>query len=141
MTQAVAIQPALKIINGQITTTSLQVAEHFGRQHKAVLRAIANLECSPEFAKRNFAPSDYIDNTGRKLPAYSITRDGFTLLAMGFTGKQALQFKLAYIDAFNRMEEQLRQSPPAELQAQLQRLRAQLATTGRASALFEFKPL
>ena len=58
--------------------------------------------------------SDFTDSTGRTLPAYRITRDGFTLLAMGFTGKEAQRWKVAYIDAFNRMEAELHQ--PADTQ-------------------------
>ena len=151
MTQAVAIQPALAVIDGKATALSIDIARHFGKRHDNVLKSIRLLikQLGQEHA-HNFVQTQVnieisgalnFEGASRKSPAYRLTRDGFTLLAMGFTGKQALQFKLAYIDAFNRMEEQLRQSPPAELQAQLQRLRAQLATTGRASALFEFKPL
>lgn len=104
--------PDLKIIDGQITTTSLQIAEHFGKQHKDVLRAIKNLlKELPEGYQRNFALIQIDVDLGmgrtRKDPAYRITRDGFTLLAMGFTGKEALQWKLAYITAFNKMEAEL----------------------------------
>ena len=99
--------PDLEIIEGQITTTSQQIADHFGKSHKSVLRAIANLDCSPEFTERNFAPSEYTDSTGRKLPSYRITRDGFTFLAMGFRGKEAAQWKEAYLTAFNKMEQEL----------------------------------
>ncbi|MCR2507039.1 Rha family transcriptional regulator, partial [Salmonella enterica] len=72
-----------------------------------VLKMIRGLDCSPEFTARNFAVSDYTDASGRKLPCYQITRDGFAFLAMGFTGKRAAQFKEAYINAFNQMEKQL----------------------------------
>lgn len=99
--------PDLEIIEGQITTTSQQVAAHFGKQHKTVLRAIANLDCSPEFNERNFAPVEYTDAKGEKRPAYRLTRDGFVFLAMGFTGKDAAQWKEAYITAFNKMEAEL----------------------------------
>jgi Rha family phage regulatory protein len=101
------IAPELTIVEGQITTTSLQIAEHFGKQHKTVLRAIRNLDAPAEFTERNFAPSDFQDSTGRSLPMFRITRDGFTLLAMGFTGKEAMQWKLAYLAAFNHMESEL----------------------------------
>ena len=96
--------PALTVIGGQPTTSSIDVARHFGKRHDTVLRAIANLDCSPEFTDRNFAASEYTDATGRTLPAYQLTRDGFMFLAMGFTGKDAARWKEAYIDAFNRME-------------------------------------
>ena len=106
-TNAAIAHPDLVVVDGQITTTSNQIAEHFGKLHKTVLRAIANLDCSPEFTKRNFVPSEYTDATGRKLPCYRITRDGFVFLAMGFTGKEAAQWKEAYITAFNKMEQEL----------------------------------
>lgn len=105
---AVAIAtPDLEIIEGQITTTSNQVAEHFGKRHADVIRAIRKLDAPAEFTERNFALSEFTDSTGRVLPAYRITRDGFTLLAMGFTGKEAMQWKVAYLTAFNQMEAEL----------------------------------
>lgn len=107
-TNAAIATPDLVVVDGQITTTSLQIAEHFGKRHKNVMQAIANLECSPEFTGLNFQPSEYTDATGRKLPCYRITRDGFVFLAMGFTGKEAAQWKEAYITAFNKMEAELR---------------------------------
>ena len=107
-TSAAIATPDLVVVDGQITTTSLQIAEHFGKLHKTVLRAVTNLDCSPEFTERNFALSEYTDATGRKLPCYRITRDGFVFLAMGFTGKEAAQWKEAYITAFNKLEAELR---------------------------------
>ena len=104
----ISATPDLKIIDGQITTTSNQVAEHFGKRHTHVLRAIRNLLAElPENARPNFGLSEFTDNTGRTLPAYRLTRDGFTLLAMGFTGKEAMQWKVAYLNAFNQMEAEL----------------------------------
>ncbi len=99
--------PDLEIIEGQITTTSQQISEHFGKRHADVIRAIRKLEAPDDFTERNFALSEFTDSTGRKLPAYRITRDGFTLLAMGFTGKEAMQWKVAYLTAFNKMEQEL----------------------------------
>lgn len=99
---------SLAVIDGTITTTSNQVAENFGKQHKDVLRKIANLDCSEEFSQRNFAPSEYFDERGKLQRAYRLTRDGFTFLAMGFTGKEAARWKEAYIGAFNAMEAELR---------------------------------
>ncbi len=101
------VQPELCIIAGKVVTSSLAVASYFGKQHKNVIQKIASLECSAEFTELNFQPSEYIDASGRKLPCYQITRDGFAFLAMGFTGKRAAQFKEAYINAFNQMEKQL----------------------------------
>ncbi|EFN7393828.1 Rha family phage regulatory protein [Escherichia coli] len=101
------VQPELCIIAGKVVTSSLAVASYFGKQHKNVIQKIASLECSAEFTELNFQPSEYIDASGRKLPCYQITHDGFAFLAMGFTGKRAAQFKEAYIYAFNQMEKQL----------------------------------
>lgn len=101
------VQPELCIIAGKVVTSSLAVASYFGKQHKNVIQKIASLECSAEFTELNFQLSEYIDASGRKLPCYQITRDGFAFLAMDLTGKRAAQFKEAYINAFNQMEKQL----------------------------------
>lgn len=98
----------------QVSTTSVLVAQKFGKRHDDVLRAIRNLECSPEFSLRNFAEGDY-ENRGKKYPMYVITRDGFTMLAMGFTGKTAAKFREEFIEEFNRMEAVLRLGKPPVL--------------------------
>ncbi|EOP1029591.1 Rha family transcriptional regulator [Escherichia coli] len=100
-------QPEIAIVDGQAVTSSLAVANFFSKRHDDVLKKIRTLECSASFTARNFSVSDYTDCTGRKLPCYQITRDGFAFLAMGFTGKRDAQFKEAYINAFNQMEKQL----------------------------------
>lgn len=100
--------PMLEAHSGQVMATSLQVAEHFGKRHADVIRAIRNLGCSPEFTERNFALSEFVDGSGRSLPMFHITRDGFAMLAMGFTGKEAMRWKEAYITSFNAMEAKLR---------------------------------
>lgn len=88
--------------------TSLDVAETFGKAHKNVLRDIETLGCSGEFNRLNFELISYKDVMRRKQKAYSMTRDGFTLLVMGYTGELAMKFKEAYIKQFNAMEEALR---------------------------------
>ena len=96
--------------NGQPFTTSRAVAERFGKRHRDVLKAIKNLLADmPDaaFAERNFAPSTYLDPTGRSLPEYRLTHDGFALLAMGFTGREALAWKIAFLQAFNALEGEL----------------------------------
>ena len=100
--------PVLEARAGQITATSLQVAEHFQKRHTNVIRAIRNLEVPDEFNRLNFEPVAYVDEKGERRPMYHITRDGFALLAMGFTGKEAMRWKLAYITTFNAMEAKLR---------------------------------
>ncbi len=84
--------------------TSLDVAETFGKDHKNVLRDIRDLGCSAEFNRLNFEPISYTDSMNRKQDAYIMTRDGFTLLVMGYTGEKAMRFKEAYIKQFNAME-------------------------------------
>lgn len=100
-------QPEIAVINGQAVTSSLAIADFFIKRHDDVLKKIRILDCSQEFTARNFAASEYTDASGRKLPCYQITRDGFAFLAMGFTGKRAAQFKESYITAFNQMEQTL----------------------------------
>jgi len=96
----------------RLFVTSLDISNRFGKQHKDVLRAIENLDCSPEFSRRNFAPSEYTTDRGKTYPLYEITRDGFTFLCMGFTGPHAALWKERYIAAFNAMEQALRQPAP-----------------------------
>ena len=71
---------------------------------------------APDFTERNFALSEYADTSGRKLPCYDLTRDGFSLLVMGFTGEKALQWKIRYIQAFNAMEQALQSGRPTSRQ-------------------------
>lgn len=99
-------------------TTSLKIAAAFGKNHKSVLRAIENVksECDDIFTRRNFALSVYQDSTGRTLPMMTMTRAGFTLIAMGFTGKAATTWKIKYIDAFDKMEAALLQKHDPEWQ-------------------------
>lgn len=99
----------IKTVNKEEVTvvTSLDVAETFGKEHARVLRDIRDLDCSDEFRVGNFAESYYINTQNKKQPMYYITRDGFTLLVMGYTGEKAMRFKEAYIRQFNAMEKAL----------------------------------
>ncbi len=103
--------------NGQVLTDSLTVAATFGKDHKDVLRAINSIDCEASFKQRNFAPLEgtYINGIGVecKRPVYNLTKDGFVLLVMGFTGKKAMAFKIKYIEAFNEMERALAAPVPA----------------------------
>lgn len=95
----------------QAVTTSLRIAEVFGKQHKDVLEAIRDLISSAEnsaLLETYFAEGEYKASNGKTNPMYYMNRDGFTLLAVGFTGKRALQFKISYINAFNSMETQIK---------------------------------
>lgn len=108
-TQATLGVPSLEVVNGRPTTLSTQVAEYFGKNHQHVSRDIRNLiEKCPELGVSNFGQTTYKDSQGKSQPCYRMDRKGFVLLAMGFTGEKALQFKIAYIDEFDRMEEELR---------------------------------
>lgn len=103
----------VKVEGNQVVTTSLRVAQVFGKRHSDVLRAISQLECTMDFHKRNFAlvvkMKELPQGGARKETYYNLTRDGFTFLAMGFTGKVASRFKETYIEAFNEMEKTLKQ--------------------------------
>lgn len=117
--------PVVSIHDGKPVTTSLIVAEHFGKRHDNVLRDIDALlaQVPDSFDKLNFEEKARAVRTGlgftRKERYFELTRDGFTLLAMGFTGAEALRWKVTFLDAFNRLEATLR----ADLD-RLERLRA-----------------
>ena len=83
----------------RIVVSSRDIARVFEKEHKIVLRSIRDLDCSESFSRYNFVPSNYEDGRGKEYPEYLITRDGFTFLAMGFTGAKAAEFKEKYIAA------------------------------------------
>lgn len=98
---------------GVARVDSLFVAAAFEKGHRHVLRDIARIieprsGLSESFACANFTPSTYKDARGRKLPRYLLTRDGFTMLVMGYTGSKAMHFKELYIQRFNEMEQCVR---------------------------------
>lgn len=105
--------PVVSLHNGKPTTTSLNVAEVFNKRHDHIIRDIRILSDNvPEtFRAPNFGESSYINEQGKEQPMFTLTRDGLTLLVMGYTGKKAVQFKLAYIEAFNAMEAKIFQTP------------------------------
>ena len=107
MNELAATTPIVRQRGNQLFTTSIDVAEKFGKQHKNVLQAILALECSDEFNRLNFQPVKYVDEKGERRPMYHISRDGFSFLAMGFRGKKAAEWKEKYITAFNLMESAL----------------------------------
>lgn len=97
-----------KGVNDQALTNSLLVAEKFGKKHYHVMDSIRNLLNSHEKSGQYFVLDTYVDNSGKENPMYVMNRDGFTLLVMGFTGEKALQFKIDYIEAFNKMEQTIK---------------------------------
>lgn len=99
--------------DGKVLTDSRTVAATFGKEHRNVLAAVKRLGIPADFNALNFKPVEYTDEKGERRPCYHITRDGFVLLVMGFTGKKAMEFKIKYIEAFNAMERALEAQPAA----------------------------
>lgn len=99
--------------NQQAVTTSLILADAFEKEHKNVIRAIETKigELKIEQSSKMFSKGEYTNSQNKRQPMYYLNRDGFTFIAMGFTGRKADEFKLKYIDTFNRMEEQIKQQP------------------------------
>lgn len=94
--------------NDQMLVSSLEVAKNFGKNHRDVMRDIRNLKEGAQNCADLFYESTYVhEQNKQQYPMYLMNRDGFTLLAMGFTGKDALEWKLKYIQAFNEMEAKL----------------------------------
>lgn len=97
----------VSVINNQVVVSSRQVAEKFGKEHRNVLASIKEIISAEKSALTFYQENTYKAGTGKSYPEYLMNRDGFTLLAMGFTGKDALQWKMKYIAAFNDMEQKL----------------------------------
>lgn len=116
---------------GRITVTSLDVAEKFGKSHRDVLKAIDSLELPEDFTSANFCAfvvERPMPRGGgvRRDRAYTMTRDGFALLVMGYTGQKAMEWKVRYIQAFNAMEAELKRREEARLKAQAEQAMAAL---------------
>lgn len=94
----------------QAVTTSLKVAEVFSKAHRTVLSTIRNLTAKNYAVEKMFAESTYVNKQGHEQPMFYMNRDGFSLLVMGFTGEAALQFKLQYIEAFNKMDQAIKEA-------------------------------
>lgn len=101
----------VQVNNGQIVASSRDIAEHFEKEHKNVLKSIDVLVAQNSATKKMFFESSR-EYRGQAFRYFLMNRDGFSLLVMGFTGKQALDWKLKYIEAFNAMEKKL--SAPIE---------------------------
>lgn len=101
--------------------SSRRVADVFSKRHDNIIRDIENikldlLKIEESSWQQNFISSTYKDAQNRKYPEYLLTRDGFTLLTMGFTGKKAMRFKIAYINCFNQMESFIKSLNQAKLE-------------------------
>lgn len=107
----ITLEEFVLIADGELVTDSRLVAAHFGKMHKHVLRDVRALleTCPGDFAESNFGLCYEINElqNRRRTPYYRMTKDGFMLLAMGFTGAKALALKIAFINAFNAMAQQL----------------------------------
>ena len=117
----------LQVNGNEIVTTSLIVAETFNKDHKTVLRKIdsliSQLEDSTILCRPNlFEKTEYNNAQNKQMPMYYMNRDGFTLLAMGFTGKEALEWKLKYIEAFNSMEKLIHSNGMIDKRSEIARL-------------------
>lgn len=112
--------------NGEPVASSRQIAESFGKEHRNVMRDIENLMMAGVLKNeqtRMFYKTEYThEQNGQTYPMYLMNRDGFTLLAMGFTGKAALEWKLKYIAAFNEMEKKLNAPQMPKLSKEMQAL-------------------
>ena len=93
--------------NGSLVVSSRRVADNFGKQHKHVLEAIENIKAENSALMDMFYETSYKAGTGKSYKEYLMNRDGFSLLVMGFTGKEAMEWKIKYINAFNEMEKKL----------------------------------
>ncbi|MDA3046736.1 Rha family transcriptional regulator [Campylobacter sp. VBCF_06 NA8] len=95
-----------EVVENQIFTNSLQIAEVFEKRHDNILQMVDKLP-NDDFKGSNFIKGEYIDKKGEIRPLYNLTKDGFMLLVMGFTGTKAYKFKVAFINAFNEMQKEL----------------------------------
>lgn len=119
---------------GQPLTNSVLVAEKFGKKHYNVIQAIKKLTIENSIVKNMFVETTYLSGKQQEQPMYIMNRDGFTLLAMGFTGQKALQFKLDYIDAFNKMEQTIRNTRSLPSSADTAMLKQLVETTQTMAA-------
>jgi len=117
----------------QVVTDSLTVAEVFDKRHDRVLQDIRTLNCSDEFRLHHFVESKYTNSVGREYPQFIMTEQGFSLLVMGYTGKEAMRFKERYISGFHRMREQLQNNVQVldERQSLIQSLKLTAKTAER----------
>ena len=95
------------LVTSEMKTTSKVIAAYFGKAHRDVVRAIHNLQCSDDFKLRNFAHLEFVNDKGLMYEGFEITRYGFAMLCMGFTGSKAAAWKEKFLAAFNAMESAL----------------------------------
>lgn len=139
--QAIDVHTAFKVTEGRPVTSSIKVAEYFGKEHYNVLRNIEDLlKKAPDLRGLNFEGAREIRHLGatvREVPVYYMDRKGFCLLAMGFAGAKALAFKSAFYDEFDRMESALKSVQAPELIDAAQQREIQVAVRKRAGKVRE----
>lgn len=119
MEQVENINELVMINNNQVVVSSRDIAEHFEKEHRHILESIRTILAAEKSAAKFFLETTY-KNRGKQYPEYLMNRDGFSLLVMGFNGAKAMKWKLKYIEAFNKMEQQLKEQkydkkePPTE---------------------------
>lgn len=130
----------LKEEKGQVVASSNDIAEKFGKRHDQVLRDIDNMLKSDSTIlwSEMFNESTYVNSRGKEYRCFLVNRDGFSLLAMGFTGKKALEWKLKYINAFNAMEEALKSGTTL---SEEERLKLQLFSKDPSEVAYAHKRL
>lgn len=128
------------ISENKTKTTSIKVADYFGKRHSDVLDAIRSLGCTADFGERNFSLATYNDAQGKNRPYYQMTKDGFIFLVMGFRGTKAASLKEAYIRAFNEMEASLKTQQVPQLshaQALLESVQLLVALESKVNSIAE----
>lgn len=124
--------------NGQLVVTSRQIAEDFEKEHNDTKKRIRELvKDMGEISHNYFILSDYTDSMNRKQEEYLLTRDGFSLLVMGFTGPKALEWKLKYIESFNKMEKVIKEAPLSMEDMMIKQLEEQKKIKAEISATKE----
>lgn len=120
------VNVAFEVVNDEVFATSLQIAEVFEKNHPEILRLIRSLPVD-DFMAQNFKESSYLNKQNRKQPCYNLTRDGFSLLVMGFTGEKAYKWKVEFIKAFNMMEAGLKRQSVSRYINQINGYKSQIA--------------
>ncbi|HEE9580246.1 TPA: Rha family transcriptional regulator [Campylobacter coli] len=109
------VEVNLNIKENKVFINSLDLAKVFNKNHKDVLETTKN-QPQNDFTESNFILSTYKDKKGELRPCYNLTRDGFSLLVMGFTGEKAYKWKIEFIKAFNEMEKRLKNLEQEKMQ-------------------------